>query len=91
MQRIGLVVLLAVLAGAWWVWSQEPVPAPQVTVIEGTVSDGDGRGIPGAVVILKRGMDGEESVRVTDSVGHYEFRGIAPDGYRLRVTAKGYL
>lgn len=57
--------------------------------VTGVVTDSTGALIPGATVML-RSPKGEEKTTNTDQLGSYNFPGLAPGRYALRVRAAGF-
>ncbi len=58
--------------------------------ITGTVSDPSGATVAGASVQAKNGVTGFDRTVTTDASGAFRFIGIAPNNYRVIVTAKGF-
>src|SRR3954468_2935537 len=60
-------------------------------MIEGTVVDRDGGGVPGATVTLSgpRLLGGARTVK-TDGTGHYRFPELLPGTYQVIATAAGF-
>ncbi|MBM3778369.1 MAG: hypothetical protein FJW23_09050 [Acidimicrobiia bacterium] len=81
--RAGRVAVLAIVViGAW-----TSVAAQQLS-IAGVVRDSDGV-VPGATVVLSAGESQVGEV-ATDGSGNYRFDGLAPGGYQVAVSMRGY-
>ena len=57
--------------------------------LRGTVADPTGAVIPGAVVTATSAT-GQKTSSVTDNVGNYEIKGLAPGTYTVNANAKGF-
>jgi len=56
----------------------------------GTVTDVSRAAVPGARIMLSNTDNGHKEVAVTDEVGHYVFRSLAPGKYRVEVSQPGF-
>ncbi len=63
------------------------VPAAQVNVVSGTVSDPLGQPVPGIKISLTDWFGQTWGSAVTDLHGHYEISGVQPGKYFVRVLA----
>ena len=65
-------------------------PQDHTATLSGTIIDSDGDGVAGARITLSTAIPGGQQTAVTDSDGHFTFIGIAPQTYKLSVTATGF-
>ncbi len=63
---------------------------PKAADLVGSVLDPQGSAVAKASVILSSLDPGAMLTTITDPQGHYEFRGIVPAKYMLKVTATGF-
>ncbi|MCC6859370.1 MAG: TonB-dependent receptor [Bryobacterales bacterium] len=82
MSAIRLVVLFALVCGAW---AQE-----FRATIQGTITDPSKSAIPNAAVVLRNVETGLERKTAADETGHYLFSFVPPGTYSLTVTAAGF-
>src|SRR3990172_9409332 len=86
----GLALSLAVAGrvGAQPVPAEAPALRASVMVgsIQGTVSDGTGRALEGAMVSA---LGATSTVATTDALGQFVMRGLPPGGYILRARLTG--
>jgi len=80
---LGVVVCALFFAAS--LWSQTGTSA-----IGGTVTDQQGKGIPGAKVSITNVATNVKRSVVTTNIGAYVFELITPGDYRLEVEAKGF-
>ncbi len=81
MTRFYAAILLLFLQGAF-------AQAQTTPALHGVVTDPSGASVPGALVQL-RGPAGEQRAK-TDSSGAYNFTGLRPGKYLVRIIAKGF-
>ena len=86
MSALQCVVVLLSVSG--WVWAQEPVPAPSLT-ITGVVSSGS-TPIPGATVSASNSSAGQNLVTWTDMGGNYSFQVPSAGNYAVRAEMTGF-
>lgn len=67
-----------------------PVPTSKAAMINGVVIDHDGGLIPGAAVSIVGSKGVYKSSSTADDHGHFAFDDLAPNTYRLTVTAPGF-
>lgn len=80
-------VLFVLLIGCW----AAPIAHAQSAGVQGTVTDADGRPLPGANVLLERTDDGEQvGGTSTAADGAFSMERVAAGTYRLAVSAVGY-
>ena len=60
------------------------------TSLRGTILDSSGAAIAGATVTLSNSQQGFERTMVTDETGTYEFLGLTPGTYGLRVEKENF-
>ncbi|RZU35649.1 TonB-dependent receptor-like protein [Edaphobacter modestus] len=58
--------------------------------IVGTVTDPNGRSVPGATVIATEIQTGTEHRQTTNNEGGYDLSGLLPGVYKVQVTASGF-
>jgi hypothetical protein len=58
--------------------------------ISGTVDDGTGAVVPGAVVTITNPVSGLKRTATTDTSGHYQFTNLPFNPYHLAITAQGF-
>ncbi|MGE4054018.1 MAG: TonB-dependent receptor [Vicinamibacterales bacterium] len=85
-----LAILLCCLLVSGGVSSAQGAQQTQQTTIRGTVRDRTGAVIPGVSLTLTPVQTGTSSAAVSDSVGAYEFEGVAPGDYELRAVLSGF-
>jgi len=73
---------------ALWVLAAGVARAEAVSVV-GTITDPTGGAVSGARIELA-GPSGPVASGTTDAGGRFRLEGVAPGGYRLRVTAPGF-
>lgn len=68
-------------------WAANP---PTGAELAGSITDPQGRAVPNASVTLLA-LDREAAPKTaTDQQGHYEFHGIVPGNYKLKVNVAGF-
>src|SRR5271169_5304120 len=70
-------------------WCQNPSAGKPAT-LRGTVGDPQNHPLERAAVSLENKDTGKTLNTVTDSQGHYDFAGISPGTYTLRVKREGW-
>ena len=66
-------------------------PAPNPTVIVGTVQDSSSRPLAGAAVTIRAGNDSSlVTGTLTDEAGKFRIEGLAPGAYHVRVAYLGF-
>ncbi len=65
-----------------------PRPAPGTIV--GTVVDANDDGVPNATVVLEGATRETPRTFVTNDEGFFEFHGVEPETYHVKVTAQGF-
>lgn len=90
MRRIGLFLLLALMAGAYWVLVERTASGQSPAVVEGVIQDASGAVIPAATVELFTNQMVLAGSSITDSSGRYRFTGVVPGRYVLRAAARGF-
>ncbi|HKF24759.1 MAG TPA: carboxypeptidase-like regulatory domain-containing protein, partial [Candidatus Acidoferrum sp.] len=78
-------LLLAALCGASAGFAQTGT-----TSLRGTILDSSGAAVAGATVTLSNSQQGIERTVVTEETGTYEFLGLAPGIYSLRVEKENF-
>jgi Carboxypeptidase regulatory-like domain len=87
-EPILLLAIFLCLAASAHAWQESP---PQNAAgIAGTLTDADGRAIVGAEVKLHLKDSNTDKVTTTDSDGHFEFSGIAPQHVDISIKAAGF-
>jgi hypothetical protein len=67
------------------------VSAHGQTAVSGEIDDPQGKAVPGAAVRLLAGNGATLSSTVSDDAGQYSFSDVKPGGYRVSVSARGFL
>lgn len=65
-------------------------PRPRTAVIVGTVVDVNDDTIPGASVVLQSANLGSPRAVVSNDSGFFQFNNLAPDTYRVTISAQGF-
>ena len=58
--------------------------------IQGTVEDGSGSAVAGAIVTLETAASTGQRTAITDQAGSFRFSGIEPGNYQITVGASGF-
>ena len=58
--------------------------------IHGTVEDSNGNAIAGARVSLALDLAKAQDTMLTDTTGYFNFPGLKPGGYRVKITSQGF-
>ena len=82
---MGTFLLVGLLAGIGG-----EVRAQSTATLQGTVSDQNGNGMPGAKVTVRNQATGIESTTLTDSAGNYLFPTLPIGLYREEISASGF-
>src|ERR1039458_10519644 len=76
-------VLTALVAG----WA--PAQTAAAVAVDGTVKDGAGLAVVGAIVTLETAAGAEQRTTATDQAGGFHFGDVAAGGYNVPVAAGG--
>ncbi|HUP03152.1 MAG TPA: carboxypeptidase-like regulatory domain-containing protein, partial [Bryobacteraceae bacterium] len=63
---------------------------PAAGAVEGTVTDGAGAAVAGAIVTLESPPSAAPRTAVTDQSGEFHFSDVAPGKYKVTVAANGF-
>ena len=76
---------------AFLCFSSSLLPAFQVTgTLTGTVADPTGAVIPGATVVMKNDLSGDERRTVTNNDGFFSINAVQTGDYTVTINAKGF-
>src|ERR1035441_6046635 len=77
-------VLTALVAG----WA--PAQTAAAVAVDGTVKDGVGLAVAGAIVTLETAAGAEQRTTTTDQAGAFHFGDVAAGSYNVTVAAAGF-
>ena len=59
-------------------------------VIQGTVKDGAGLAVAGAIVTLETAAATGQHTAITDQAGSFRFSAVEPENYKIAIAASGF-
>jgi len=77
--------VLTALAAGW-----APAQTAAAVAVEGTVKDGVGLAVAGAIVTLETAAGAEQRTTTTDQAGAFHFGDVATGSYNVTVAAGGF-
>jgi hypothetical protein len=66
------------------------VQASAPSAIQGTVKDGSGSAVTGAIVTLKTSASTSQRTAITDQAGAFRFFDVEPGNYKITIAASGF-
>jgi hypothetical protein len=78
------------LAPALWMMFIPGLAFAQSAAVQGTVKDGSGSSVTGAVVTLETSATTSPRTAVTDQAGAFRFFDVQPGNYKIMIAASGF-
>jgi outer membrane receptor protein involved in Fe transport len=85
-----VVFLVCSVLGGGWLMTVQPLPAQTTSTVQGTVTDSQGRALPGAVITLSGPLLAKNLTVTTDAMGSYRLLGLPAGTYSLLAEKSGF-
>src|SRR5690242_8192456 len=89
-QSVWAAVLPVLLMCCLCIFTNAPMKAQNSGTLTGTVADPSGAVIPGATVLMKNELSGDERRTVANNDGFFSINAVQPGNYTVTIKAQGF-